>query len=94
MCDYLGRHIEDCNGATPVSLKTGLDLPLPPQGQPESSLWIESKTQNRTTPDYAEVQQRTTVSSFQSVDGNSPAAYATTTLVPSMQNGDRGVRNN
>uniref|UniRef100_A0A1B6K3M3 Fibronectin type-III domain-containing protein n=1 Tax=Homalodisca liturata TaxID=320908 RepID=A0A1B6K3M3_9HEMI len=76
---------------TPVSLKTSLNLP-PLATQSEASLWIEPKTlaQPHTTPDYAEVQQRT-VSSFQPPGDNAPAAYATTTLVPSLHSSrDRG----
>lgn len=85
--------VVDCRpGAPPVSVKAGLSLST---AGPEASLWIEPKTlpQARTTPDYAEVGQRS-VSSFQCPD--SAAAYATTTLVPGLQSSvasrDRGVR--
>ncbi|XP_054281738.1 protein sax-3-like [Macrosteles quadrilineatus] len=84
-------NLPDCHSnagvlATPVNLKSGT--------QTEASLWIEPKTlgQSRTTPDYAEVQHRT-VTTFQSVDDGSGAAYATTTLVPpptSHSSRDRG----
>lgn len=90
----------DCNGsggvlATPVSNKNGFTLSHP---QPEASLWIEPNAPSlrpSPTPDYAEVTQQRSLTSFQPPE--SAAAYATTTLVPapslqgSIYSRDRGV---